>query len=144
LKVLVLILSSLHLQALKESAISKQLTICPKIKIWYPNFKKILSIFQNKSYCQDQEKSYLENKLDFSSKQQRFIKQRKFTWQSPYMVFSFEHTSVKLNLNYQNKKSSISDFTFAKQTPKPIFWFKQKNSCNSIADQNLFLLRRQK
>jgi hypothetical protein len=50
-------------------------------------------------------KSYLENKLDsFSSKQQRFIKQRKFTWQSPLYGISFEHTSVKLNLNYQNKK----------------------------------------
>jgi hypothetical protein len=30
----VLILVTTHLQALKESAISKQLTICPKIKIW--------------------------------------------------------------------------------------------------------------
>jgi hypothetical protein len=31
--------SSLHLQAL-ESAISKQLTICPKIKNWIPNFTR--------------------------------------------------------------------------------------------------------
>jgi hypothetical protein len=72
-------------------------------------------------------KSYLENKLDsFSSKQQRFIKQRKFTWQSPLYGISFEHTSVKLNLNYQNKKSSIADFTHKANKTK--FWFKQKNS----------------
>jgi hypothetical protein len=42
---------SLHLQALKESAISKQLTICPKdqnlIQILLENIK----YFQNKSYC---------------------------------------------------------------------------------------------
>jgi hypothetical protein len=64
---------------------------------------------------QDQ-KSYLENKLDsFSSKQQRFIKQRKFTWQSPLYGISFEHTSAKLNLNYQNKKSSIADFYVCKR-----------------------------
>jgi hypothetical protein len=134
---------SLHLQALKESTISKQLTICPKdqkfgLQILLENikyFSKQKVIVHN----QDQ-KSYLENKLDsFSLKQQRFVKQRKFTWQSPLYGISFEHTSVKLNLNYQNKKSSIADFYVCTKAKRQnhIFWFKQKNSCNSIADQNL-------
>jgi hypothetical protein len=71
-------------------------------------------------------KKLFENKLDsFSSKQQRFIKQRKFTWQSPYMV-SHSNTPAKLNLNYQNKKNSISDFTFAQSNQNQIFGLNKK------------------
>jgi hypothetical protein len=127
--------------ALKESAISKQLTICPKIKIWIPNFtRKYFS--KQKLLFTVKIKSYLEIKLDiFSSKQQRFIKQRKFTWQSPLYGIS-EHTSVQLNQNYQKK--SISDlYVCTKAKHKTKFWFKQKNSVTQ-SSKSYFLLRRQK
>jgi hypothetical protein len=56
--------SSLHLQALKESAISKQLTICPKAKFGYQILLENIKHFQNKSYCsQSRSKSYLENSI---------------------------------------------------------------------------------
>jgi hypothetical protein len=56
--------SSLHLQALKESAISKQLTICPKIKNLDPILLENIKHFSKQKLLFTDQKSYLENKLD--------------------------------------------------------------------------------
>jgi hypothetical protein len=89
-------LFSLHLQSIKESAISKQLTICQK-KIGYQILLENKH-FKTKVIVHSQDQKKLEIKLDiFSSKQQRFIKQRKFG-NLPYMV-SHSNTLTKPKLS---------------------------------------------
>lgn len=119
---------SLNFQTLNNSVLSDQLTSCPrnqKFNILLENIK-FFSKQKFFSHSQDQ-KNYFQNKKNIcDSSQQRFIKQCKFTWQSPLYGFLTENQSGQ---GFQSEKNSISD-------QNQILWFKQTHACTETFNPN--------